>query len=544
MRRNRNSSLNIQTESPCRRLTRANWPSVLVLALVWLAVSPASLTFAREEPAGRAAAPAVKQANSETSSRASAKRPKDRAASVAALCAKLGLGQGAVVADVGAGRGPDTWVFARIVGPSGTVYAEEIAKGLVESLKREAEKRNLTQVQVVLGREDDPCLPHDCLDLAHMHYVYHHVSKPREMLRGIWRALKPGGYFVVVDQHRGTLRDWVPREQRKNKHFWIAETTVVREAREEGFAFVTCAEECCESSEPFVLIFQRPKDRKQPGGDPDAFLPLAEKDGYRRLLPLGAPYQRPVFIALGEARRWMAPILERSAGPGLEIVLEEWATQKDERPPLPSGISLPSVLTDNGDPKLEDKPIDVVFFLDSYHLLFHGQTLLAKLHEKLVPSGCVYILDRKAQRPLSRREASHRRQIDPQTVREEMAAAGFCLWCEGPSPAPDRFLLVFGKSKPEELAPGADPLLGGPEVVGTPEEWLHANRWRLRGLKTADGKLVRLTSPGDQGPFQRANSTAPDTETWKLPKDQLLLVFRKTDKGYVLAQSRALNGRE
>jgi len=91
-----------------------------------------------------------------------------------------------------------------------------------------------------------------------------------------------------------------------------------------------------------------------------------------------------------------------------------------------------------------------VYFLDSYHLLFHGKTLLAKLHEKLTPTGRVYVLDRKADAAVSRREASHRRMIAPQTVKEEMAAAGFRLQSEGPSPAPDRFLIVFGKAESEK----------------------------------------------------------------------------------------------
>ena len=48
-------------------------------------------------------------------------------------------------------------------------------------------------------------------------------------------------------------------------------------------------------------------------------------------------YEYPVFIALGEAWQLMIPILEHSDGKGLDIVLEEWVTQKEERPPLPPG---------------------------------------------------------------------------------------------------------------------------------------------------------------------------------------------------------------
>jgi predicted methyltransferase len=388
---------------------------------------------------------------SEKPRRSSASKPKDRAESVAAILSHLGLGEGSKVADVGAGSGRDTWVFAKIVGETGTVFAQEILEGQVKTLEKEARRKGLAQVRAVLGRSDDPCLPPDSADLVFLHHVYHHLAKPREMLRGIWHAVKPGGYLVVVDQRRGTLRDWVPREQREKKHYWIAETTVVREAREEGFAFICCAEEHWHADKDFALVFRRPEGSQNPDGDPDPFGPLSVRKCSRMFLPLGGPYKRPVFVALGEARRLIAPILRHSSGKGLEIILEEWATQKEERPSLHSRLSLPSVLTENGDPHLGPKPVDVVFFLDSYHLLFHGKTLLAKIHASLMPGGCVYILDREAKRPLSRREASHFRMIEPETVEREMAEAGFHLWFRRPRPARDRFLLVFGKAPREDI---------------------------------------------------------------------------------------------
>jgi predicted methyltransferase len=372
-------------------------------------------------------------------------KPKNRADSVGALVSHLGLGKGAIIADIGAGSGRDTWVFAEIVGKTGKVYAEEIFEDNVRSLKNSAKEKNLSQVIAMLGTSVNPCLPEDSVDLAYMNRVYHHFAKPREMLRGIWRSLKPDGYLVIVDQRRGTLRDWVPRHEREKKHYWIAETTVVREAREEGFLFAQCAEQCWHEKDPFVLVFQRPKKLRRPGIDPDRFRPLPVDDCCHLFLPSAGCYENPVFIALGQARQLMAPILERSNGEGLDIVLEEWATQKKERPPLPPGVLLPSTLTQNGDPNLNGEPIDVVFFLDTYHLLFHHENLLAAIHKKLTPNGHIYVLDRKANKPIPRRQASHRRKIHPETVKQEMDEAGFSLWFSGPRLAPDRFLMVFGK---------------------------------------------------------------------------------------------------
>ena len=85
-------------------------------------------------------APNKKERKPDADSAAKAKR---RAASLHAIMEQLGLGKGAAVADIGAGNGQDTWVFAKIVGPQGAVYSEEIAEDKVTSLKEEAQRREL-----------------------------------------------------------------------------------------------------------------------------------------------------------------------------------------------------------------------------------------------------------------------------------------------------------------------------------------------------------------------------------------------------------------
>jgi tRNA G46 methylase TrmB len=68
----------------------------------------------------------------------------------------LGIADGAVVADVGAGGGWFTVRMARRVGPNGLVLAEDIQRQMIESIERRLLREGLRNVRTVLGRDDDP----------------------------------------------------------------------------------------------------------------------------------------------------------------------------------------------------------------------------------------------------------------------------------------------------------------------------------------------------------------------------------------------------
>jgi len=411
--------------------------SRIVFALLICLLTASPLDAQRNEKQSRQAKPARKRQR---------ENAEQRAESLQKICQKLYVGSGDVIADIGAGNGRDTWTFAEIVGDSGKVYAEEIEDGKVESLRKAVNDRKLEQVKPVLGTATSLNLSRESVDMAFMHFVYHHMSQPRDMLRSIWHSLKPAGFMVIVDQRKGTLQDWVPREERARKHYWIAETTVVREARETGFVFVDYLDELWHTNSPFVLVFQRPPGLEAPDRDPYAPSKLPA-DLVSHLLPKeGKSLQHVAFIALGQGRSLIAPILQATSADAVDIILEEWATQKSERPATPGNLELPAALTEKGDPQLDSQPLDAVYFLDTYHLLFHGPKLLAQLRERLTEGGLVYVLDRPTDKEMSHREASHRRMIPPELVKQEMKEAGFQVCRTAPDITEDRFLLVFTKS--------------------------------------------------------------------------------------------------
>ena len=114
----------------------------------------------------------------------------------------LKIPEGATVADVGAGVGYFTWRLAKRVGPKGRVIAEELQPKMLELLAENLKKREITNVEPVLGTKSDPRLPEGALDLALLVDVYHEFAEPEAMISHIRRALKPGGRLVLIEYRK------------------------------------------------------------------------------------------------------------------------------------------------------------------------------------------------------------------------------------------------------------------------------------------------------------------------------------------------------
>lgn len=122
----------------------------------------------------------------------------------------LEISRGAWVADVGAGNGYYAQHMADLVGPTGKVFAEDIADDAIDFLHRRVKMFDLRNVEIIKGTEDDPKLPSDSLAAVLVINTYHHFSQHPPMLRHILQSLKPGGRFVIADyslpEHRSQTR--------------------------------------------------------------------------------------------------------------------------------------------------------------------------------------------------------------------------------------------------------------------------------------------------------------------------------------------------
>jgi ubiquinone/menaquinone biosynthesis C-methylase UbiE len=109
------------------------------------------------------------------------------------------IAPGMTVADIGAGSGYFTERLARLVGPTGRVFATDIQPGMIDLLKRRLSAQTIQNVSVILSEPANPLLPAGAIDLALMVDVYHELGDPQTVLKHIRTALKPEGRLVLVE---------------------------------------------------------------------------------------------------------------------------------------------------------------------------------------------------------------------------------------------------------------------------------------------------------------------------------------------------------
>lgn len=125
---------------------------------------------------------------------------------------RLAIIPGMRVADIGAGHGYYTVRLARRLGPSATIYAEDIQAGYLEDLRDRLKREGIGTVKLILGTAGDPKLPPDAVDVAILAYVYHEIANPFELLYRLRPALAPGGRVGIIDTTHATEAHGTPPE--------------------------------------------------------------------------------------------------------------------------------------------------------------------------------------------------------------------------------------------------------------------------------------------------------------------------------------------
>lgn len=115
---------------------------------------------------------------------------------------ELGVYEGMVAVDLGAGTGAYTIPLAERVGESGRVYAVEVQKEFLTNIKDAATARDLKNVEVIWGdieRLGGTKIKDEIADVAVVSNVLFQAEDKGELLREVKRILKPQGKLLLVD---------------------------------------------------------------------------------------------------------------------------------------------------------------------------------------------------------------------------------------------------------------------------------------------------------------------------------------------------------
>ena len=113
----------------------------------------------------------------------------------------LNIKDGKTVADIGAGSGWFTVRAAKRVGNSGKVFAVEINQEFINHIIDRAEKENYTNIQTILGTEEDPKLPANSVDAVLILKTYHEIGEPVKVLTNLKKSLKKGALVGIIDKN-------------------------------------------------------------------------------------------------------------------------------------------------------------------------------------------------------------------------------------------------------------------------------------------------------------------------------------------------------
>ena len=106
------------------------------------------------------------------------------------------------VADFGSGSGHYVLAAAKKMNNSGVVYAIDIQKNLLETIKSEAAKQHLSNVDIIwadIESREGTKLASGTLDFAIASNILFQIGDKEILVKEIKRTLKNGGRAAVID---------------------------------------------------------------------------------------------------------------------------------------------------------------------------------------------------------------------------------------------------------------------------------------------------------------------------------------------------------
>jgi len=118
---------------------------------------------------------------------------------------KTNIKEGDLVLDYGCGSGSFTITAAKLVGPTGKVYAADIHPLSSEKVKEQAKKYKLKNIKTI-QTDCNTSLSNNSIDVILLIDVLHNLENYTENLKEFHRVLKSEGAFWVDDHHYEELQ--------------------------------------------------------------------------------------------------------------------------------------------------------------------------------------------------------------------------------------------------------------------------------------------------------------------------------------------------
>jgi ubiquinone/menaquinone biosynthesis C-methylase UbiE len=136
------------------------------------------------------------------------------------------------------------------------VLAVDIQQEMLDEITKIARKKQIDNVEPLLGTIEDPKLPEGKVDVALMVDAYHEFDHPREMMDGIVKGLRPGGRVVLIEYRAEDPQVFI------KPHHKMTQEQAKKEMAAVGLVHVKTSDEL---PQQHLMIFEKPDGKtKQP----------------------------------------------------------------------------------------------------------------------------------------------------------------------------------------------------------------------------------------------------------------------------------------
>jgi len=112
----------------------------------------------------------------------------------------MGVREGMVIGEAGAGSGFFTFHLSRAVGSEGIIYANDISPYALNRMKNRMEREGVTNIIQVKGDETDPKFPVHHLQMIVIVHAFHDFNEPVQWLHNTWKYVQSGIPLVIIEK--------------------------------------------------------------------------------------------------------------------------------------------------------------------------------------------------------------------------------------------------------------------------------------------------------------------------------------------------------